>query len=318
MNLNGTAPIYSSAEQALLSLPGLVVCPLVSVGVYLISRKRTVQTDTIRSKAYLFYRVISGVLLGQFIGHTVWPDTYWMLLFVAAGYFLLDTAEVIGRIWHENPNLIGSADYTVQEDVDLNDQTGEVGSVAVSNDLTGPEFQQAVFAKQDLNKNERKRQWMLLCLFILFTVVCFVNGLYLIYRLPQSTQEKVQIIICYYCNALSMSAAIYGAMMHSKIHRIEGKRQRLLWWTGLTMLWSVIFFSPSIMVLAHVPWSFVNKVVHNRVLLALYGVASGAVLKMQSYFHLMKQHEVNRRELVAGILVFFVALGQSMTTSIWL
>lgn len=318
MNYNGTAPIYTSAEQAILPLAGLVLCPIVSVLVYWVARKRTESTDSIRSKAYLFYRVISGVLLGQFIGHTVWPNSYWMLIFVAAGYFLLDTGEAVGRMWHSNPNLIGTADYVVQDDVDLNEQTGEVGSVAVSNDLTSPEFQDQVFAKQDLDKNDRKRSWILACLFLLFGVVCFVNGLYLIYQLPQSRLEKAQIIICYFCNALSMSAAIYGGMIHAKIHQIEGKSTRLTWWATLTLLWSIIFFAPSIMVLAKVPWHWVNSVVHNRVLLALYGVASGAILKLQAYFHIMKQDDVDRRELVAGILVFFAALGQSMATSIWL
>lgn len=316
--MNGTDFIYTPVEEAMMPLAGLIVCPIVSVLVYIVARRRSTQTDTIRSKAYLFYRVISGVLLGQFIGHTVWPSTYWMLLFVAAGYFLLDTFEAIGRMWHTNPNLIGAADYEVQEDIDLNEQTGEAGSIAVSNDLTGPEFQQAVFAKQDLHKNERKRQWMLFCLFILFAVICFVNGLYLIYRLPQTQLERAQIVICYFCNALSMSAAVYGAMIHARIHRIEGMRTRLLWWASLTVLWSIIFFAPSIMVLAHASWDWVHAVVTNQILQALYGVSAGAVLKMQTYFHMMKQEHVDRRELAAGIAVFFIALAQSMVTSIWL
>lgn len=316
--MNGTVLIYTAAEEAVIPLAGLVVCPLVSILVYAVARKRSEQIDTIRSKAHLFYRVISGVLLGQFIGHTAWPSTYWMLLFVAAGYFVLDTLEVIGRMWYTNPNLVAGGDYDLQEDVDLNEQTGEAGSVAVSNDLTGPEFQQAVFAKQDLYKNERKRQWMLFCIFVLFAVICFVNGLYFIYRLPQTQLERAQIIICYFCNALSMSAAVYGAMIHARIHRIEGKRTRLTWWMALTFVWSVIFFAPTIMVLAHVPWQWVHTVVTNQVLLALYGVCAGAVLKMQTYFHVMKQDNMDRRELVAGILVFAAALGQSMATSIWL
>lgn len=316
--MNGTTVIYSDVEKGIIPLAGLVVSPIISLVIYLIARRRSKQTDTVRSKAHLFYRIISGVLLGQFIGHTVWPDSYWMLLFVAAGYFLLDTCEVVARMWNNNPNLVANADYNVDEEIGLDEETGEIGTVAISNDLTSNDFQQAVFAKQDAHKNERKRQWMFFLLLILFAVICLVNGLYLIYRLPQTPLEKMQIIICYFCNAASMSVAIYGAMLHARVHRIEGKRSRIIWWTSLTILWSVIFFAPSIMVLANTPWQWVDAMVHNPILLAFYGLAAGAILKMQTYFHVLKVEQVDKRELLLGILVFFIAFGQSMATSIWL
>lgn len=312
-------PIYSSVERSILPLAGLVVCPIMSIIVYLVARKRTTQLSSIRSKSYLFYRILSGVLLGQFIGHTVWSsDSTWMLIFVAVGYFVLDTLEIIGRMWTSNPNILAEPDYMFDEDETLIDTNECDGEVLIVDDVTGDTMQVAVFETQQKNKFISKRQWMLFLLLILFAVIAFVNGLYLIYRLPQTTMEKTEILICYFVNALSMSTAVYGGMIHARIHTDENKRRRLLWWFSLTLIWSVIFFAPTIMVLALVDWTWVNTVVHNSILLGFYGASCGALLKMQSYFHMMNQRKVDRRELWAGIAVFLVAVGQSMATSIWL
>ena len=70
--MNATQLIYSEGEQAALSIAGLVLCPLLSIPAYIVSRWRSEQpSKSLKSRAYLFYMVISGVLIGQFIGHKI-------------------------------------------------------------------------------------------------------------------------------------------------------------------------------------------------------------------------------------------------------
>src|SRR5690606_19878841 len=115
--MNNTLVIYSPGEQAALSLAGLIICPLLSIPTYIISRWRSEQVSkSLKSRAYLFYMVLSGVLLGQFIGHTkwaidctsgfaTWGSFLLVTVFVACGWYILDTCEAIARIWNTNRNL---------------------------------------------------------------------------------------------------------------------------------------------------------------------------------------------------------------------
>ena len=328
--MNATQLIYTEGEQAALSIAGLVLCPLLSIPAYIVSRWRSEQASkSLKSRAYLFYMAISGVLIGQFIGHTKWAIdctsgfATWgsfliVTIFVAVGWYLLDTCEAFARVWNTNPNMLAPSDYNAPDDIALNRSTMEEEEVVVTTDPTSNDFSNAVFLGHDKFKDKTKRRWMLGVLFVLFAAVCFVNGLYLVYQYPVTPSEKTQIIICYYANAILMSTAIYGAMIHARIHVMEEKRFRLITWFGLSALWSIIFFGSALMVLVRMEWILAFQIIHSEYLIAFYGVASGAILKMQQYFHNMKSDGIDCSDTIFGRFILFITMGASVVVSVWL
>lgn len=328
--MNATQLIYTEGEQAALSIAGLVLCPFLSIPTYIVARWRSDEANkSLKSRAYLFYMVISGVLIGQFIGHTKWAldctsgFATWgsfliVTVFVAAGWFLLDTCEAFARVWNTNPNLLAPSDYNAPDDIALNKNSMEEETKIVTVDALSHDFSNAVFLGQDKFKDKTKRRWMLGVLFVLFAAVCFVNGLYLVYQYPRTGKEKAQVIACYYANAVLMSTAVYGAMIHARIHVVEEKRPRTLAWFGLSILWSLIFFSSAFIVLIRLEWTVAYRIIHSEYLIAFYGVASGAILKMQQYFHNMKSDGIDCSDTIFGRIVLFVSLGASVVVSVWL
>lgn len=313
--MNGTITIYSPTQQAMLPLAGLVVSPVLSVIIYLMARRRLSSVKPLKSRAHLFYLMLSGNLAGQFIGHTNWTSVNFMSLFVAVGFFLLFAFQEIMRICNTNPNLIMPADTNMPDDIGLNKGTMEIETFIVSHDVTNDDFARVQYQVQLQWKDTRKRQWMLGILFVLFFIVSFTNGLYLIYSNPQTELDVSMVILCYYVNCISMSVCIYGSMIHAHFHVTEETRPRLAWWILGTFLWSIIFFSSSLMVLTGAQYKWIEGVIHNEALVAFYGVSSGAVLMMQIYYHNRKDHILDKRDVVTGIIVFALSLAQSMFTS---
>lgn len=332
--MNGTIPIYTQAQTSVIPLASLVLPSLVSLPIYLVAKHRSDGAKNLKSRAFLFYKIISGVLLGQVLGlffkviagalvetltgPIFWTSFFYMPIFAGLGYFFLDTSEDVGRWWTFNPNQIGPSDYADADDIGLNHKTGEENTVTVSDDLQGEAFQKAVFLKHDQFKDERKRQWMLGCLLVIFFISSFVQGLQLIYRYPKTEYEVAQIITCYFINALALSFVVFGVMIHAKIHVIEGKCKRVGWWIALTLLWSVIHFSGSLMLLIPLDWSVAAFILRHPATNVFYGLAAGILLKMQAYFHNMKIDGANGCEMVGGRFIFLIALGQALVTNIWL
>ena len=80
MNFTNTTGIvgiasYATWEMAVLPLVGGLVSPLLSWFIYRLSRQRLKRKETLKSSAHVFYRILSGVLLSQFLCHTVLPST---------------------------------------------------------------------------------------------------------------------------------------------------------------------------------------------------------------------------------------------------
>lgn len=313
--MNGTTALYTPAQLAVLPLAGALMSPLLSWFFYWAARRRHQAGDTLKSRAYLFYRMLSGILLGQFIGHTIWTHSYALVIFVALGYFLFDGAEGVARIWNTNTNWVGPADYDAPDDVGLNRQTMEVESIVVSDDLSGRAFQDDQFTAQADYKDTRKRQWMLVSIIVLFIIISTMDGIQLVALAPPTAA----IITCYYINAAALSVAVYGAMIHAKFHVTEEDRPRLAWWVGVTVGWCVVFtLCSSLMALVGLQLSEARAMIQSEALIAFYGASSGALLKVQQYFHTMKMSTIDRRDTWLGIGVFGVALAQSMVTSIYL
>ncbi len=307
------------AYKIVLPLLGGVVAPLIGFFVYRFARRRFRLKDTVKSKAFLFYRVLSAVLLGQFLCHTIIHSDVdlgirFMFIFVLTGYVLMDIGESVGRVWNTNSGYTGPLDEHVQDEVAMNREKMEENTIVVADNIASHDFSALVWTLEDLAKDKRKREWMLGILFVIFAIISVMDGMMIVFRAPTTMQACIMTIVCYYVNGISMSVAVYGAMIHAKTMYIEEDRPRMLWNTGLIVLWSVILVCSAIPVLVGAQVSVIASIVQSKAFLAFYGTASGCVLKLQQYFYNRKCDMTDKRDTALGVIVFILAVGQSALT----
>lgn len=320
--MNGTATIYSSVGySACLPLLGGLLAPLIGFLVYRYVRLRLRVKDTTKSRAYLFYRGLSGVLLGQFICHTnIQPDAdlglYFPFLFILAGYLAMDTAESIGRAWNTNAGYIGPLDEQVDDDVALNREKMEENTVVVATNVGSTDFAEVVWTAEDAAKDKVKRRWMLGCLLVVLSFIAITDGLLLVFRNPQTTGSMVAIVIFYFVNGISMTVAVYGAMIHAKIMIIQERRRRLFWNLALGGFWCVVLICSSIPMLARAQLMTVSAAIQSKGFSAVYGLTAGCVLRLQQYFLNKKVERIDKQQTALGIVVFIVAAGQAAVTGL--
>jgi hypothetical protein len=325
--MDGARVIYDNvAYLVVFPLLGGVLAPIIGVLVYRYSRRKSRKHETSKGRAYLFYRVLTGVLFGQYICHVtiVAPTNFalvgfkYLFLFMAAGYVLMDVAETVGRCWNTNSHSIGPIDGQVSDDIALNKEKMEENTVIVAQDISSNDFATVVWMAEDYAKDKRKRLWLLGLLFVIFGIIALLDGFLLIYRNPQSTGLCVGITVCYFVNGISMTIAIYGAMIHAKIHIIQERRPRLFWSGFLGGLWCVILVCSAVPVLASTPLSIVKDIVESNGFIAFYGLAMGCVIRLQQYFYNMKLEHTTVKEQALGESVFILAVAQSAVTGLWL
>ena len=341
MSASSSSSPYAIWQAAILPLMGGIVCPLMSWLVYRVSRRRLKRKETLKSSAHVFYRSLSGVLLAQFLCHTFVPsapapsgsgggngtpftalDIKYMFYFILLGYFIFEIFESIARIWNTNVHYIAPLDDHSplgQDEIGLNKETMEEQTVVVASNVSSNDFSNTVWLLQDAAKDKTKRQWLLATLLITFCIISVMDGMLLIYRNPQDTLQTIGILVSYFVNGICMSFAIFGGMIHAKFHVVEEQRPRVAWWSFVTAVWSIALICSSIPLLSGaVTLQLAQEIVNNRVLLAFYGFAAGMVLKLQQYYHLQKVNNIDRRQTIVGLLVFFIALAQGVATSLWL
>jgi NADH:ubiquinone oxidoreductase subunit 6 (subunit J) len=309
--LNTTVIVHFAPEKVALSLVGLVLSPVISTAVYWIALKRIQESQDTKSKAHLFYRMVSGILLAQFIGHTYWyVAPFWFIaLFVALGYVMLDVAESIGRLWNTNPHYLPSD--LIIEDIGLDKKTNVSNNMVVASDLTSNDFAEETFDILDSVKDMTKRRWMLGVLFFCLIVISCADGFHL-----TVTPISAPLLASYYVHGACLSLAVFSAMIHAHIHT---SRRRRTWWFLLTLLWSVIYFCSALFVIiGQPPQHLVADILNHPAFVALYGFAAGTLLKIQFYFHFMKSLTADKRDLKWGILVFVMSCAIAMATSIYL
>jgi hypothetical protein len=314
MNATITQIYHMDSEKAILSLVGLVLSPLLSCILYYLARKRLnlKKDETSKSKAHLFYRMVSGILLAQFLGHTYWYAPFWFIgMFVCIGYFFMDASESIGRLWNKNDNYIGPTDYSAPQDIGLNKKTHVRDNIIVADDLTSSEFAHEVFLVEDDVKDLKKRQWILFVLLLCLFIISCVDGFHL-----AVTPSSILLIVSYYVHGACLSVAVYSTMIHAQYHT-EATR-RWFWWCMITLLWSLIFFCSAIFVLLPIPSVLILDILNHKAFVAIYGFASGILLKLQHYFHGIHVETRDKNELWLGIGVFFAAVTIAMLTSIYL
>jgi hypothetical protein len=306
-----TSIIHFVPEKAALSLVGLVLSPLLSILIYWIALHRLKESEDTKSRAHLFYRMISGILLAQFIGHTYWyAAPFWFIaLFVALGFVMLDVGESIGRLWNTNSKYLPSEN--IVEDIGLNKKTNISNTVVVISDLTSNDFADDTFDIQDNVKDMTKRRWMLGVFFFCLIIISCSDGFHL-----SVTPISAALLVSYYVHGICLSVAVFSAMIHAHVHTSP---RRCVWWILLTCAWSCIYFCSALFVIIELPPQYlVFETIHHPAFVAIYGFASGILLKIQFYFHFMKSVSTDKRELGWGILVFVAAVAIAMATSVFL
>lgn len=302
----------------------LFISPALSTLVYIIARRRLQEGQDSASRAHLFYRLISFSLLGQFLGHLHMPpaaaagaSAWFIPVLLAVGYFVLDTVEAAARVCRKTPHITDSASDTahLSDDIALDRATGQDLSVLVSNNVSSPSFASSVFAMQDVRYDVRKRRWILALLLALFFVISLVDGLELV---AQGTEANSLLVPFYYMHNLSLSLTAYAAMIHCRIQRIEHARTRLLTWALLTLcVVGVVGTSAVVPLSGTLSAAEAQRILLEPALVVFYGLAAGALLRVQQYFHAVKLASLDRWDTLAGVVVAFLVLSETMSTSVF-
>lgn len=314
--------LYPVTERFVLLVLGGILSPLISAAFFVISRRRHARSDTLKKQSYVFYQVLAGVLIGQYMCHTMVPltsaDIHFFFAFVLGMYILLHMLSLIGRAWNHNPYYMGpvdDADLPLDASIDSHDMSSKHHMLA--SDVSSADFAAKSFVAADLNKDAIKRRWMLALLFSAFAFISVMDGLLMIYRQPADGFQHITIVVAYFTNGVSMSGAIYGGMIHAKIHVIERRGKRLLVWCLLSLLWSIILVCSAIPALVDVPLDIATCIIEHRAFIAFYGLATAAVLHMHVYWLDQKLHSADRRQLAVGFALFLVAAAQAAVTGFW-
>ena len=324
MSQNAPVALYGQAVKGVLPLPGVVLCPLLSLLIYRYVRKRLEGGQNLKSRAYLFYRMMCGIFLGQFVCHTFFKGTVYatlkaeiMAAFVLVGFTLVEAAEALARVCGPNKYRAGPRDEDVEGDLMMNGDTMEENEYVEVTELASAETGHKLQAVTDNRYDKRKRRWILLMLFAVFVFVAVIDGLFLVYRNPQDDGTVAGIVVSFYVNKMAQTVALCGTMVHAKIHVIKGKRARIFWWTSITLAWCLTVFLSTVPVLNDTTWGSVRDAVENPALATFFSIAAGAVLWAACYFRQQKLRKIDVKDTIVGIAVFALAGGQSAVTAIF-
>jgi hypothetical protein len=316
---------YGVTEKVVLTLLGGVFVPFTSWIVYVVARHRLRLKDTLKSRAYLFYQVLAGVLLGQFMCHT-WVglgaspvDARFMFLFALLGCNVFHSAETIGRLWNTNSNYNGPLDdnQEEEEEKDLDREKMEEQTVDVTRHVNSDGFSHHHWNRLDKTKRKRKRKWMMALVFVIFAIISLMDGLVLVFRNPQGITQMSLTMFAFWLNGVSMTISVLGAMLHAKWHVREERRALL--WSVLTLVWVVILVGSVVPVLVNMSVETAQSIISARPFLAFYGVASGCVLVLKQYYHNnRKMDNIGKRESFWGEVIFWLATAQAAVTGFWL
>ena len=324
--MSHTEPValYGQAIKGVLPLPGALLCPLISLLIYRYVRRRLEGGEGLKSRAYLFYRMMCGIFLGQFVCHTFFKGTVYatlkaeiMAAFVIIGFVLIEAAEALARVCGPNKYRAGPRDEDVEGDILVNGDTMEEAPYVEVTALASHETGHKLQAVTDNRYDKRKRRWILLMVFGVFVFVAVVDGLFLVYRNPQDEGTVIGIVVSFYINKMAQTVALCGTMVHAKIHVIGGKRTRIFWWSLITLAWALTVLLSTVPVLNDTAWGSVRDAVENPALAAFFSMAAGAVLWAACYFRQQKLRKIDVRDTVVGIMVFSLAAGQSAVTAIF-
>lgn len=311
----------NTAERVVLPLTGALIAPLLSVGVVRWARRRLEEKQSTESRAFLFYSALSGVLLGQYVCHTaILPerfDSRIMNLCALAGFALVHWLECEGRMWNAAPDYMPPPDGHLSVDTDSGLDRGrmEQNSLVVAAHVDSEQLSDTIFGAQDVAKDETKRVWMLVLLYVALAVVLAMDGLLLVYR----QVAPVAATACWVVNGASLSLAVYSAMLHAKYHTYEDFYPSGVWrWAVLTVVWCAMLTAAALPAVVQLSHDKAAGAVENYGMLCVYGLASGALLKLCFYYFNRGVERSHRRTIRLGVLAFAAAASQSAVTGIWM
>lgn len=319
MNSTNTTLGYGAAATIVMPFAPALMCPVISIITYLLAKRRLTAATEASTRSYVFVRMLSGALFGEFISRIVYLCSMWLAMFCAIGYTLFNVAESVAYIWNTNSDYVAIGDEMQHEDLGLDKVNMVHKTVVVLDDVKSDQTRQTLEAVEDLWKIETKRVWILWCLIVLFTIMSVTDGLLLIYKPPDSITAIVISVLSYYMSSAALSSCVYGAMIHARVHSIDSKRKRLLTWVIITMLWCTMLTCCLIPLLIGVNFEIVAAIVEYPALTAFYGVSLGVMLKIQVYFHSLRTTtRISRENRIWGEIVFTASAAQAILTGFFL
>lgn len=308
--MNGTEFLFSPGEEAVISLTGLLFCPIVCTTIYLIAvkRLRVKENETIASKAHLFYRMTSGIILGQVLNYTIW-SVQLVPLFVCVGYYLLEVIDAFVSL---------DVGEERNGDIALNKETMEEETVFVFKDITDASYREGQASIRLNDKIKKRRHFMLWVTLFAFTLISISNGFHLASGL--FPYNKTATLCCYVANAVAMTVAVCSCMIHARYHVREEHRYRILWWFSVSLLWCVpiVFCGGTIIILVGVQSSLAQEVIQSNAFTGIFGVSSGLLLRIHQYFHHSRAKGVaDKQDTFIGLSVFALSLAQSVVIGVY-
>lgn len=318
-NTNTTFFGYGTAATIVMPFAPALMCPAIAVITYLIAKRRLTAATESSTRSYVFVRMLSGNLFGEFISRIVYLCSIWLAMFCAIGYTIFNIAESVAYVWNTNSDYVSIGDEMPHEDMGLDKINMVHKTVIVLNDVKGEETRQTLEAVDDLWKIETKRVWILGCLIGLFTIMSVTDGLLLIYKPPDSLASIIISVVSYFLSCAALSSCVYGAMIHARIHSIESKRTRLFTWGIISAGWCIMLTCTLIPLLLNVSYETVASIVEYPALTAFYGVSLGVMLKIQVYFHSLRTTtRISRDNRIWGEIVFTLSAAQAILTGFFL
>lgn len=312
--------MYSPSQLAALSLLGGVLVPLAAA----LTLWRQHAKHKGRTRAYLLYRSMAGVLLGQVLCHTWLPvalgniDTRLLFACALLGYLLFDAGETIGRAWNSHYVMVDDDVPAELDDACVDGGRMEQQHIASLTGLRDPSFAERAWALSDKERDEHKRQWMLGALFIALACVVLSDALLLVV-LPAGDV----LILCFYLHGFTLSLALLGGMVHAKFHITAGGRlPRWLWWWGIAGLaWcvGVLVLGVGLPLWLGADPVLVLALLQHPAYMVLYGLCAGVLLKLHVYYYSRRPDPAStRRDMAWGLLCFWLSAAQACLTGFWL
>ena len=314
--------VYSAAEKGILPLAGIVLTPAMSTAMYMWSRRRLRGDEQQEQRAYIFYRALSGTLLGLFLCHIFFKSTTYsslgpsvMAVLVILGVCLIDIYDNWTRVWNDNKYWVSSNQALVDTEMTLDRTTMEEQDyIKVSGeDMTSPVLGQIMFGGQDERKDNKRRWHIFICLFACMTFVVILQGLFLIYN---DKTNKLLLICAYFITQGLQNVVIFGGMVHAKIHT-QTKPSRYRWWWSLTFIWTVIVTCAVIPVLVDADYDKVANAVTNNWLCTFYSIVAGMILGISFHFRGMKLKKTNKKNTAIAICVYIIFAFISWATGLY-
>lgn len=281
-----------------------------------------------RNRAYLFYRAMAGVLLGQVLCHTWLPvtlgalDVRLLMACVLVGFLLMDAGEAVARVWHAHGYVVVDDDVAAQLDEAFVDAGRmEPQRVVVMENLRAPTFAVAAWALADKERDYVKRQWMLGALFVALAVVTLTDAALLVALEDPSMLLNDILIFCFYLHGFTLSLALLGALLHAKWH-LGGRAQRWCWWwvvVGGAWCVALLVVGTGLPLWLGVPPELVVATLQQPGFMVVYGLATGVLLKLHVYYYSRRMDPATTRGVVAwGLVCFWLAAGQACLTGFWI